>query len=282
MLQHTFCHIPKVGFKKERSLWHAGVRTWGDVQPERLSAKQRDLFVQTLDASHRALADGDLAYFDQRLSPCQHWRLFGRVADAGGVAYLDIETTGMMGHPGDHVTTIALYDGRSVRTYVHGQNLAAFADDIAAYDLLVTYNGKCFDLPYLRNTFDIPLAQPHIDLRYVLHRLGFKGGLKGCEKQLGLDRGDTDGIDGYFAVLLWREFRKTRDERALETLLAYNVDDVLSLECLMTIAWNRCLGETPFGDTLTRPEKPMHPNPHEADRAIVERLKSHYFMPAWA
>ena len=30
--------------------------------------------------------------------------------------------------------------------------------------------------------------------------LGFKGGLKGCERQLGLDRGNLKDIDGFFAV----------------------------------------------------------------------------------
>jgi len=43
--------------------------------------------------------------------------------------------------------------------------------------------------------------------------------LKFCEKALGLDRGDLDGVDGYFAVLLWRDYQKKHNEKALETLL---------------------------------------------------------------
>ena len=39
--------------------------------------------------------------------------------------------------------------------------------------------------------------------------LGYRGGLKGCEKCLGLDRAELDGVDGYFAVLLWNEYRKS-------------------------------------------------------------------------
>jgi len=56
-------------------------------------------------------------------------------------------------------------------------------------------------------------------LRYVLKSLGYSGGLKSCEKALGLDRGDLDGVDGYFAVLLWRDYQKKHNEKALETLL---------------------------------------------------------------
>ena len=63
----------------------------------------------------------------------------------------------------------------------------------------------------------------------MLSRLGYKGGLKGCEKQLGLDRHELDGVDGYTAVLLWQEYTRTRNTRALDTLLAYNIQDVLNL-----------------------------------------------------
>ena len=34
-----------------------------------------------------------------------------------------------------------------------------------------------------------------IDLRYVLYSLGYRGGLKGCERQLGMDRGNLSDID---------------------------------------------------------------------------------------
>jgi len=54
-----------------------------------------------------------------------------------------------------------------------------------------------------KDFFGIELNQVHIDLRYVLRSLGYTGGLKGCEKQAGIDRGNLEGVDGYFAVLLW-------------------------------------------------------------------------------
>lgn len=271
MLQHTFCHLPTFGPKKERSLWDAGVRAWHEFDCSRVSPTRRDEIVARLEASHAALDRRDGAFFGDCLPPAEAWRLFHTFR--GRVAYVDIETTGMQGHPGDHITTVALYDGQRVCTYVHGRNLDDFPRDVAAYDLLVTYNGKCFDLPYLRSYFGIGLPQAHIDLRYTLARLGYKGGLKGCEKQLGLSRADTDGLDGYFAVLLWRDYLRSGDERTLDTLLAYNVDDVLSLECLMHIAWNQLVEQTPFAETqsLARPETLR--NPFEAHAPTVDRLR---------
>jgi hypothetical protein len=74
------------------------------------------------------------------------------------------------------------------------------------------------------------LRQVNIDLCYLLKCLGISGGLKGCETQLGIDLGELEGLDGYFAVLLRQEYRDRKNEKALETLLAYNAEDTVNLE----------------------------------------------------
>ena len=56
-----------------------------------------------------------------------------------------------------------------------------FKDNLKKYQAVITDNGKCFDIPFIKNNLGINLNQIHIDLRYVLASLGFKGGLKGCE-----------------------------------------------------------------------------------------------------
>ena len=76
----------------------------------------------------------------------------------------------------------------SIYTYVQGQNLERFKDDIYKYDVICTYNGKCFDVPVIESDLGIKLKQVHIDLRYVLKSVGFSGGLKGCERKAGIDR----------------------------------------------------------------------------------------------
>jgi len=77
---------------------------------------------------------------------------------------------------------------------VQDQNLEDFIDEIYKYNVIVTYNGKCFDVPFIENYFNIRLDHAQIDLRYVLYSLGLRGGLKGCERQLGMDRGDLSDI----------------------------------------------------------------------------------------
>ncbi len=277
MIKNTFCHIPGVSVRFERMLWEMGIHSWdcflnqADIPAP--AARVRDIaghIRKSMD--HVALSDP--AFFAKSLPSRHHWRLFA--AFRHSTAYLDIETTGL-GGPEDHITTIALYDGQSVFHYVHGENLENFETDVQRYNLLVTYNGKCFDVPFIRRSFGMAMPQAHIDLMYVLRRLGITGGLKGCEKKLGLDRKELDGVDGFFAVLLWREFVREGNRAALETLLAYNIEDVVNLETLMVMAYNLNLQDTPFPADLRLP-LPQRPQvPFAADAETIQRIrKSHY------
>jgi len=271
MLRHTFCHIQGVGAKTERRIWDHGIHTWdhaSDAEALPLGAARSVAVVRTAEESIRRLQRGDARWFYDRLPSSEQWRLFSQFRSS--TAYLDIETTGL-GGPYDHITTVALYDGHSVRHYVYDENLDDFPADIEDYGLIVTYNGKQFDVPFIRNTLGARMDQAHIDLCYVLRSLGYRGGLKGCEKQLGIERGDLDGVDGYFAVLLWREWRRTGDRGALDTLLAYNITDTVNLETLMVMAYNmklRIAGlpglkELPMP---TVPDAPFSPDPETVDR----------------
>jgi uncharacterized protein YprB with RNaseH-like and TPR domain len=275
MLRHTFCHLPGVGAKTERQLWLAGLTTWEavlDREGPRTPAKPpRRLPAALLRESVAEHARGNLAWFDQRLPAAESWRLFADFR--ARCAYLDIETTGM--DAWDQITTIALYGGGVVRTYVHGRNLADFARDVAQFDVLVTYNGKSFDVPFIERCLRCRLGQTHIDLRYVLAGLGVRGGLKSCERQMGVPRPGLEDVDGYVAVLLWHDFQRRDNPRALESLLAYNVQDAVNLETLMVHAYNRkldALGGAPFAAERRLAVPPAPPNPHHPDPDTVRRL----------
>ncbi|MGW8193572.1 MAG: ribonuclease H-like domain-containing protein [Desulforhopalus sp.] len=271
MLEHTFCHIPGIGPKTERKLWAAGITTWNGWNsrlPVRLSAATLAEAQNILEASSRAL-ESDPKFFTTKLGSTEPWRILPHYRSK--TAYLDIETTGLDDFA--DITTIALYDGREIYTYVNGQNLEDFPRDIFNYQVLVSYNGKTFDIPVLEKYFKIRLDQAHIDLRYVLARLGYKGGLKGCEKSLGLHRGGLEGVDGYFAVQLWRLFKQENDQRALETLLAYNIEDTVNLERLAVEAYNRNIAATPFADDLLLPNPVPPAIPHNADYTVIEKIR---------
>lgn len=272
MLRNTFIHIPGIGPKTEQRFWAAGVVDWetfGDGTRLKLPRPKRERIAAHLHESGCRLAARDARYFAGRLPAGEHWRLFSEFR--GHTAYLDIETTGL--DADCTISTIAVYDGRCMATYVNGRNLTDFIRDIRRYKLLVTYNGKCFDVPVIERVLDCRLDQAHIDLRYVLAGLGYKGGLKRCERALGLGRGDLADVDGLFAVVLWNAYRRNGDRQALETLLAYNLQDAINLEALMITAFNLGLAriECNHGAALAVPGAPV--NPHTAHRATILRYR---------
>jgi uncharacterized protein YprB with RNaseH-like and TPR domain len=276
MLKNTFLHIPGIGIKTEQRFWNSGIQSWEDFKPNcpiRLSQSKIDAITAFLEESNKNIELSNPNYFSDLLPTNPHWRFFPEFRSS--TVYLDIETTGLENWENE-ITTIALYDSNSISYYVNGQNLNDFVDEIDKHKVIVTYNGKCFDVPFIENYFGIKMNHAHIDLRYILRSLGYKGGLKGCEIQLGIDRGDLAGIDGFSAVLLWQDYQRNGNKKALETLLAYNIQDVLTLENLMVISYNLAIKGTPFyRNQLTEPLLPKIP--FSADLETVERIKSEFF-----
>lgn len=270
MLNSCFIHLPGIGPTFASKLNSAGIHSWADAlsKPLPFAPARQEALLAGIRESQKRLAAGDALWFGDALPPAQQWRLFPHFRHLA--AYVDIETTGLS-RLDDCITTIALFDGKRVRTYVQGENLEAFADDILPYKLLVTWNGRGFDAPILRRSLHIPLdkgVMAHLDLLPVFRSLGLRGGLKNVEKSLGLNRGELDGVDGWAAVRLWREYERSGDRRVLETLLAYNVADVLGLEYLAEYALAR-LGADAFG--MPRPPR-AGLNPYAADRRVLRHV----------
>lgn len=246
MIQNTFVHIQGIGRRTEERLWRRGILAWQDFLAQRgtVLSPGRDLFVRREIETSIAHLD-DISFFNERLRMPERWRLYHDFRDRA--AFVDIETTGGYGGT-DEVTMIGLYDGQKTRTFVSGRDLGEFEAAVADYALLVTFNGSCFDIPIIRRNFPgITLPPAHIDLRFVLRAMGVTGGLKKVEKDLGITRGpEIEGLDGYDAVLLWRDYQ-WGDDRALERLIAYNRADIENLEPLMRWAYTemkrRLMGE---------------------------------------
>jgi uncharacterized protein len=273
MLKHTFCHLSHIGLKREMRLWAKNILTWEALMDHLpfhggFNKSLRGEMEAELTASIAHRENRNPSYFAQRLPAAQTWRLFPEFRETA--AYVDIETTGL---DQPDITTIALYDGRRIRHYVNGINLDDFVDDIAGYDMIITYNGKRFDIPIIERWFNITLDQAHIDLRYVLRPIGYFGGLKGCEKKAGIHRAELEGLDGEFAVRLWNAYYWHGSINALHTLLAYNIADVVNLEKLMVIACNHHLAHMPAvpAEMLPDPVAPAHP--FQPDMNLIRSLK---------
>jgi hypothetical protein len=73
---------------------------------------------------------------------------------------------------------------------------------------------------------------------------------------------------------LWDEYQRTGDQQALDTLLAYNIQDTINLENLLVTAYNMKLKHTPFYDTHLIPDSPPPVNPYNVDLETVDRVKN--------
>jgi uncharacterized protein len=152
-------------------------------------------------------------------------------------AYIDIETTGLM-YGASEITVVGIYLCRGNETdfvQLVGRDITADAilETLEGVEIIYTYNGSRFDLPFIRSQFGIDLANlfRHRDLMYDCWSKNLHGGLKGVEKQVGIARNLPD-MNGREAIKLWWQYVDSFDLNALNMLCEYNKEDVVNLKTL--------------------------------------------------
>ncbi len=239
LLTATFIHLPGVGEKRERAWWRMGITSWEKWLQECKRGKLQhvpDDWKRLIKGSITALAERDADFFADKLPREQYWRCYQDFRDS--TIFLDIETTGM--GKDDHVTVVGIYDGRRYKAFIRGYNMSDMVGELHGKAIVVTFYGSRFDIPFLRRRFpNIHIPPIHIDLCYLMRRLGYKGGLKAVERQLGIVREqEIEGLCGWDAVRLWNEYERYGDEDALALLIKYNKADTVNLKPLMEFAYN--------------------------------------------
>ena len=152
-------------------------------------------------------------------------------------SYLDIETTGLS--PGYcHITVIGIHRCKGLETQfiqLVGDKITdiSLMNALEGTDILYTYNGSRFDLPFITHTLGVDLSQvfKHQDLMYDCWRNNLRGGFKAVERKLGIERRLKE-INGFDAIKLWWRYVNDYDEDALAILLEYNKEDVVNLKTL--------------------------------------------------
>lgn len=238
MITSTFRHLAGVGPTLEARFWQAGLYTWEDalMAAELPCRRHENREIRTqLKESYERFRQGDALWFCSRLGAADQWRLYGDFQQS--CVYLDIETTGLS-CDSSSITTVCLWDGTELHHFVAGRNLDELPYVLSQYSLLVTFNGRVFDVPFLERELGVHIEMAHVDLRWAFKPLGFVGGLKRIEQSLGHHRAGLEGVDGRTAVYLWADYMSTGDERSLETLLAYNAEDAIVLEPLAIYVYN--------------------------------------------
>ena len=163
--------------------------------------------------------------------------IVSHLTDKECCAYLDVETTSLDPSKGN-LTVIGLYleEGNEQRiVQLVGSEISSsrLIQIMKKVKVLYTYNGKRFDLPYIKAKLAVDLTKyyTHKDLMYECWRRNLYGGFKEVERKLGIKR-KLSGMDGRIAVQLWRNYELFNDRDSLATLLEYNEEDVLNLRVL--------------------------------------------------
>lgn len=241
-IENSFIPVRGVGEATERQLWRAGVTHWDAFDGSVVGPTTADRIADFISVARDHLDRADARFFHDTFPSGSHWRLYENFRD--DACFLDIETTGLS-HRRDDVTVVSVHRAGETTTLVRGQDLSrsALVAEIEDAKLLVSFNGKRFDVPFLERSFDLDVDLPHIDLMYPCRRLELTGGLKQIEREVGIDR-DRPDLSGRDAVRLWHAYERGDDD-ALDTLVSYNRDDTINLNSLMDIVTDR-LHETVF------------------------------------
>jgi uncharacterized protein YprB with RNaseH-like and TPR domain len=230
-LQNSFIAASGVGEKTERKLWQQGVTHWDDFEDDLLGPKTGQNVREFIEAGRERLDAGDADFFGENLPSGSLWRAYDNFAE--DACFFDIETTGL-DSARHEVTTVSLHRGDDTRTYVQGEDLTceALREEFAESSLLVSFNGKRFDQPFLEDCYPLDVTTPHLDLLYLCKQVGLSGGLKNVEQAVGIGR-EEDDVDGREAVRLWHRYDRNEDDAALERLVKYNREDTENLKTLL-------------------------------------------------
>ncbi len=217
------------------------------VRTLRLSAAHRTGHAPVLPARDASPALLSLLALDPSLAACS----------PRGALYLDTETTGLHGGTGTVAFLVGLAfwgaaDGAGGGDLIVEQLLvkqlgeeapvlARVAERLEAASMLVTFNGKSFDMPLLRTRFTMarmpwPGERPHLDLLHVARRLhkvrGIECRLTTIEREvLGFERvGDVPGSEVSARYL---HYLRTGDAFPLLGVVEHNAWDVVAMAALV-------------------------------------------------
>ncbi len=162
--------------------------------------------------------------------------------------YIDTETTGLSGGSGTLAFLIGMAwvetDSLQLTQYLitrfaaEAAMLDAFSGVLSDEDRLISYNGKCYDLPLLKSRYrmqgraDGLEALPHLDLLHPVRRL-FSHAWPDCrlltleQRLLGLKR--HNDLPGSAAPEAWFDFIRRGSTGRLVRVVEHNFQDILSL-----------------------------------------------------
>lgn len=170
------------------------------------------------------------------------------------IVFLDLETTGLSMTPVFLIGTMeCTCDGFVFKQYFardyseEAGILSAFSERLRSAAIIVTFNGKSFDVPYLKNRavatgLKLPHPKSHLDLLHEARR--HYGRTVPNHKLQTLERvicgkSREDDIPGSLIPAAYHDFVRTGNARKIGSILEHNLHDLLTMADLMHKMWQR-------------------------------------------
>lgn len=169
------------------------------------------------------------------------------------ICFMDIETTGFS-RKYNHIILIGiLYIDNSkteiIQFFAANEKdektlLSEFKDFISDFEVVVTFNGDAFDIPFInsrlihhRINYQLDKNQGIDILKVIRNKKNILGlekcNLKSIEKFLGIAREDT--INGKESIEMYYEYIKTKNDNIRDIILRHNYEDIYNLPKVMKI-----------------------------------------------
>ena len=238
--------LPRIGPVREQTLKQQGYSTIEDLENHPLWKKQAQDFMKIIDKKEIPLIQNWLWQRFPKSHPLFHY-LVGFCQDQD-FAIVDIETLGLSERP-----IILLGVAKPTKTHVctsqfllrdiqdEPSAIWALISQLEPNLSLITYNGRSFDIPYIKQRLayyglDAPLDNPHFDVLHFTRR-ALRHKLSDCkletvEKYIGIKRDIS--IPGVLVPHFYETYLRTKNAGPLVAIVEHNRQDLLTLGTLFS------------------------------------------------
>jgi len=238
--------LPGIGPAREQTLKQQGYSTIEDLENHPLWKKQAHAFMKIVDKKEIPLIQKWLWQRFPKSHPLLHY-LAGFCQDQD-FAIVDIETLGLSERP-----IILLGVAKPTQTHVctsqfllrdiqdEPSAIWALISQLEPNLSLITYNGRSFDIPYIKQRLayyglDAPLDNTHFDVLHFTRR-ALRHKLSDCkletvEKYIGIKR--DINIPGALVPHFYETYLRTKNAGPLVAIVEHNRQDLLTLGTLFS------------------------------------------------
>lgn len=236
--------LPKIGLKTEQNLKEKGYGTIESLKDhDRYGDMASKFLAEIEDMSYMEIID--LLDRNKYSKKCRDNILKSiSLTDRENFKFMDIETKGLSNVPIILIGVAEIKKDKIVASQYFLRDYAEEASIIEAYlthldedSVHVTFNGKTFDIPFIKNRcrynrIDANLDLPHLDLMYFAKNL-WADDLPNCQLQtiereiFGINR--VDDVPGQYIPGYWDSYLENDNIGPVVPIIEHNAQDIISL-----------------------------------------------------